>query len=45
MNSLLDKTEIGFGMEAQGLFLVCSTVILLIIFFLDDLCAVGELAL
>ena len=33
MNSLLDKTEIGFGMEAQGLFLVCSTVILLIIIF------------
>ncbi|WP_288368647.1 ATP-binding protein [uncultured Alcanivorax sp.] len=33
MNSLLDKTEIGFGMEAQGVFLVCSTVILLIIIF------------
>ena len=33
MNSLLDKTDIGFGMEAQGLFLVSSTVILLIIIF------------
>ncbi|MEQ3637436.1 ATP-binding protein [Alcanivorax sp.] len=33
MNSLLDNTEIGFGMEAQGLFLVSSTVILLIIIF------------
>ncbi|WP_288368255.1 ATP-binding protein [uncultured Alcanivorax sp.] len=33
MNSLLDKTSIGFGMEAQGLFLVSSTVILLIIIF------------
>lgn len=33
MESIMNKTDIGFGMEAQGLFLVSSTVILLIIIF------------
>ena len=33
MESILGKADIGFGMEAQGLFLVSSTVILLIIIF------------